>query len=51
MAQEVTTGIDAFAAVLRERPVSPVAPGSRERWIALYPGEITGRRFRQVDDR
>ena len=51
VAQEVTTGIDPFAAALRERPVNPVAPGERERWIALYPGEITDRRFRQVDDR
>jgi len=46
VAQEVTTGIDPFAAALRERPVIPVAPGVRERWIAVYPGEITGRRFR-----
>ena len=45
VAQEVTTGIDPFAAALRERPVNPVAPGVRERWVALYPGEITGRRF------
>lgn len=46
VAQEVTTGIDPFASALRQRPVNPVAPGVRERWIALYPAEITGRRFR-----
>jgi hypothetical protein len=45
VAQEITTGIDPFSAVLRERRVNPVAPGVRERWIAVYPGEITGRRF------
>ena len=48
VAQEVTTGIDPFAGALRKRPVNPVAPAVRERWIALYPGEITGRRFQGV---
>lgn len=47
VAQEVTTGIEPFAAALRERPVNPLAPGVRERWIAVYPAEITGRRFRR----
>ena len=45
VAQEVTTGIDPFAAALRERPVVPLAPGARERWIAIYPSQISGRRF------
>ena len=46
VAQEVTAGIDPFSAALRERPVFPLAPGVRERWIAVYPSEMTGRRFK-----
>lgn len=46
VAQEVTRGKDPFAATLRERPVRPLAPGERELWIAIYPAEISGRRFR-----
>jgi len=46
IAEEVSSGIDPFSAALRERPVFPLAPGSRERWIAIYPAEISGRRFR-----
>ena len=45
VAQEVTKGIDPFAATLRERPVYPLAPGEREHWIATYQSEISGRRF------
>jgi len=47
-AQEVTHGIDPFAAALRERPVYPLAPGEREEWIAVYPSEVSGRRFHRV---
>jgi nitroimidazol reductase NimA-like FMN-containing flavoprotein (pyridoxamine 5'-phosphate oxidase superfamily) len=46
IAHEVTTGIDPFSATLRTRKVSPRAPGKRDRWIAIYPSEISGRRFR-----
>lgn len=46
VAEEITNGIDPFAAALRARPVVPVAPGKREYWIAVYPSEISGRRFR-----
>jgi nitroimidazol reductase NimA-like FMN-containing flavoprotein (pyridoxamine 5'-phosphate oxidase superfamily) len=46
VAQEVSKGKDPFAASLRERPVRPLAPGERELWIAIYPAEISGRRFR-----
>ncbi len=46
VAQEVTKGKDPFASTLRERPVRPLAPGERELWIAIYPAEISGRRFR-----
>ena len=45
VAQEVTSGIDPFASTLRTRHASPVAPGEREHWIAIYPSEISGRRF------
>lgn len=48
IAQEVTTGIDPFSAALRERRVSPLAPGERVQWIAIYPSEITGRRFHRA---
>lgn len=46
IAEEITSGLDPFAAALRTRPVVPLAPGKRERWIAVYPSEISGRRFR-----
>lgn len=48
VAQEVTKGKDPFASTLRERPVHPLAPGERELWIAVYPAEISGRRFRKA---
>jgi nitroimidazol reductase NimA-like FMN-containing flavoprotein (pyridoxamine 5'-phosphate oxidase superfamily) len=47
VAQEVTTGTDPFAATLRTRNVWPLAPGQRDHWIAIYPSEISGRRFRR----
>lgn len=46
VALDVTRGIDPFSKALRERKVVPLAPGKRERWIAIYPAAITGRRFR-----
>ena len=48
VAEEITSGIDPFAMALRTRRVVPLAPGVREYWIAVYPGEITGRRFGRV---
>jgi len=45
VAQEVTGALDPFAAALREHPVYPLAPGEREQWIAVYPSEVSGRRF------
>lgn len=47
IAEEITRGIDPFAVSLRSQPVIPLAPGAREVWIAVYPAEITGRRFRR----
>jgi hypothetical protein len=46
VAEGITSGIDPFATALRSRPVVPLAPGAREYWIAIYPSQITGRRFR-----
>jgi hypothetical protein len=43
----VTSGRDPFSKQLRERKVVPMAPGRRERWIAIYPSAITGRSFRR----
>ena len=45
VAEEITSGIDPFAMALRSRRVVPLAPGVREYWIAVYAGEITGRRL------
>jgi hypothetical protein len=45
VAQEVTLGSDPFTTALRGRPVSPLAPGEHGYWIAVYPAEISGRRF------
>lgn len=46
VALDVTSGNDPFSKSLRERNVIPLAPGRRDRWIAIYPAVITGRRFR-----
>jgi uncharacterized protein len=46
VALDVSSGIDPFSQSLRERKVVPLAPGKRERWIAIYPAQITGRRFK-----
>ena len=45
VAEEITSGLDPFAEALRRQPVVPLAPGAREYWVAVYPSEITGRRF------
>jgi len=44
---DVTAGNDPFSKSLRERNVVPLAPGRRERWMAIYPSSVTGRRFRR----
>ncbi|HET7421685.1 MAG TPA: pyridoxamine 5'-phosphate oxidase family protein [Candidatus Dormibacteraeota bacterium] len=46
VAQDVTDALDRFGAALHALPVVPLAPGSREHWMAIYPSEVTGRRFR-----
>ena len=45
VAREVTAGEDPYSTSLRRCKVQPLAPGQREHWIAIYPSEITGRRF------
>jgi nitroimidazol reductase NimA-like FMN-containing flavoprotein (pyridoxamine 5'-phosphate oxidase superfamily) len=47
VAEEVKEGADPFAGSLRSRHVTPLAPGQRTLWIAIYPSEISGRRFHQ----
>jgi nitroimidazol reductase NimA-like FMN-containing flavoprotein (pyridoxamine 5'-phosphate oxidase superfamily) len=47
IAQEVTAGTDPFSAALRTRNVEPLAPGEHEHWIAVYPAQLSGRRFRR----
>jgi uncharacterized protein len=47
VAEEVKHGSDPFTAALRARPVTPLAPGERDLLLAIYPAEISGRRFRQ----
>jgi nitroimidazol reductase NimA-like FMN-containing flavoprotein (pyridoxamine 5'-phosphate oxidase superfamily) len=46
VAEEVAGG-DPFSAALRSRPVVPLAPGERDCWIAIYPAQVSGRRFRR----
>jgi nitroimidazol reductase NimA-like FMN-containing flavoprotein (pyridoxamine 5'-phosphate oxidase superfamily) len=48
VAREVTDGMDRFSEALRRRKVLPLAPGQREHWIAIFPSEITGRRFHRA---
>ncbi|HET7465345.1 MAG TPA: pyridoxamine 5'-phosphate oxidase family protein [Candidatus Dormibacteraeota bacterium] len=45
IALDVTAGNDPFSKALRERKVVPLAPGRRERWVAIYPSSVTGRKF------
>lgn len=46
VAQEITGGVDRYSVALRSQHVVPLAPGKREHWLAIYPSEISGRRFR-----
>jgi nitroimidazol reductase NimA-like FMN-containing flavoprotein (pyridoxamine 5'-phosphate oxidase superfamily) len=46
VAEELTDAIDSVATALRRQHVVPLAPGRRERWIAIYPSAVTGRWFR-----
>jgi nitroimidazol reductase NimA-like FMN-containing flavoprotein (pyridoxamine 5'-phosphate oxidase superfamily) len=46
VAQDVTGALDRLGAALRSLSVVPLAPGKREFWIAIYPSEVIGRRFR-----
>lgn len=43
---DVTTSKDPFTAFLRTAGVSSAPPGDHPLWMAIYPSEISGRRFR-----
>lgn len=46
VALDVTASSDPYTAFLRTAALRPAAPGDKPLWMALYPSEITGRRFR-----
>jgi uncharacterized protein len=43
---DVTASKDPFTSFLRTARVRPAPPGERPLWMAIYPSEISGRRFR-----
>jgi len=43
---DVTTSKDPFTAFLRTAGVRAAPPGDHPLWMAIYPSEISGRRFR-----
>jgi nitroimidazol reductase NimA-like FMN-containing flavoprotein (pyridoxamine 5'-phosphate oxidase superfamily) len=45
-AQDITAATDTLAERLRRLVISPLAPGVRRSWMAIYADSITGRRFR-----
>jgi nitroimidazol reductase NimA-like FMN-containing flavoprotein (pyridoxamine 5'-phosphate oxidase superfamily) len=45
LAHEITDAVDRTSEVARSLPVSPVAPGEKEHWVAIHPSKVTGRRF------
>jgi len=46
VAYEITNALDHDSVEARHQLVQPMAPGQRDRWVAIQPDEITGRRFR-----
>lgn len=46
IAFEITDALDQDSVEARRQLVRPMAPGRRDRWVAIRPDEITGRRFR-----
>jgi nitroimidazol reductase NimA-like FMN-containing flavoprotein (pyridoxamine 5'-phosphate oxidase superfamily) len=46
IAYEITEALDHDSVEARRQLVRPIAPGQRDRWVAIRPDEITGRRFR-----
>ena len=49
IAYEITDALDHDSVEARRQLVQPMAPGQRDRWVAIRPDEITGRRFRHHD--
>lgn len=46
IAYEITDALDQDSVEARRQLVRAMAPGQRDRWVAIRPDEITGRRFR-----
>lgn len=46
IAHDITNPRSAPTGRMKFWPVRPMAPGSREHWVAVWANEITGRRFR-----
>lgn len=46
IAYEITEALDHDSVKARAQLIRPMAPGQRDRWVAIRPDEITGRRFR-----
>jgi hypothetical protein len=44
--RDVTTSKDPFTAFLRTAGIKAAPPGDHPLWMAIYPSEISGRRFR-----
>ncbi len=45
VAKEVTSGSDPFSDRLRDAKVTPLPPGTHDHWMAVYPTDVSGRRF------
>lgn len=45
LARDITNPRGAPTGRMRYWPVNPVAPGSREHWVALLVSEVSGRKF------
>jgi nitroimidazol reductase NimA-like FMN-containing flavoprotein (pyridoxamine 5'-phosphate oxidase superfamily) len=43
--REITEGEDRTARTLLDKTVIPWVPGRRDRWFAIHPDEVTGRRI------
>ncbi len=50
IAEDITSRSDPFSIVRREIKVRTMAPGDRKHSLAIYPAEVSGRRFRPQSD-
>jgi uncharacterized protein len=44
-AQDISSSLDTLSERLRKLAVTPIAPGERPHWMAIYSDRMTGRRF------